>query len=143
MSSNQRAAEKKIAEALASVRSLVDEIEALVSVMAGDTRPCAKPAGSSWGLSCPVVGRVTPVVVPDSWINEWAVMCGGRKDWVLAQVREAIVWCGDNPSRLKTEKGLRRFFGSWIRSNWKRDMANRPQPTGSLDGYERRNPVND
>ena len=59
-------------------------------------------------------------VSPD-WIKEWIEVYW--KDDVLLAIEKARLWCLDNPDRCKTQRGLRRFLGNWIR----RDCRIKPQ----------------
>lgn len=130
--------DRAVAVAMEAVQRVNDALNEIIAIMGEDVRKIEFKTGSSWGLSCFVIGRITPVTVPDEWVNSWAIVYDNNKEYVISQVREACRWVEDDRERAKTEKGLRRFLGGWVSRSWKRDMAGRPAAAGSLRGYEKK-----
>lgn len=128
------------AKALAqeTAQMVYDKCMEIIAIMDEKVQAEAFKSESTYGLCVRVKGRETPVVVPDLWINEWAVMCDGDKKFVVAKVGALSSWAVDNPAKRKMEKNLRSWLGSCIRRDWEKERANRPQATDSLKGYERR-----
>ncbi|WP_208507927.1 hypothetical protein [Variovorax paradoxus] len=104
---------------------------------------CAEPATGSSAAAPPP----DPVVVLIPLVNgtDFAVTPADVREWeaaypsvdVLAELLKARIWCRDNPTRRKTEKGVRRFLSGWIGKEQDRGGSKRvaapSQPYGSSD----------
>jgi len=137
MRSKKDLATDKAREGVQRVYDLCMEIIAIMDEGA-DELALMSSVGSSYGLEVWAHDRATPVVVPDGWINDWAVYCNGNKEFVVQKVRDLCRWSLDNPKKRKHEKSLRRWLGARIAEAWTKDMASRPVAAGSLRGYDRR-----
>jgi hypothetical protein len=76
--------------------------------------PNAKLEGTGLTLlTLPCVGT-GPAEFPvrESLVLEWTAAYPGVD--VLGELRKAIQWCGDNPTKRKTYRGARKFLGGWL-----------------------------
>jgi len=85
------------------------------------------PAADSVVLTFPVVGgRDTVWNLTASKLAEYRTCYPGLD--ALAEVRKALQWLRDNPSRRKTPRGMTRFLGSWLGRAQNRSPGKGPPP---------------
>ncbi|MBN2785363.1 MAG: hypothetical protein JXR25_11085 [Pontiellaceae bacterium] len=100
----------------------------------GENTSCAKPHGDSTQegeavLVFPCTGPARQWLLTEQKLTEWSETYNTLD--VEAQVRLALQWIKDNPSKRKTAQGMPRFLGNWL-SN----AANNPRTTKTADAYQ-------
>lgn len=87
-------------------------VQAMVEFATADQNAKIEGTGLTL-LTLPCVGE-GPAEFPvrESLAMQWTSSFPGID--VLAELRKAVQWCADNPTKRKTYRGARRFLGSWL-----------------------------
>ena len=58
------------------------------------------------------------MTAPDEWVEAWYRFYS--VEFVDRELKRAAIWTHNNDKKRKTKKGMKRFIGSWLDSNWER-----------------------